>query len=465
MPFRGVGSRLALALLAAVAGVLGIVYIIVVPSYQGSLEQNALGTLERTLIAASQTFPRESFLQQGWVQQMRETRNVRALVFSYTPIPGSVAVTADSNTTTNDSALTDDPIALAAARRGRVARGIVERDGRRIAEAALPLDGGVIAFDSSIEEQLDTVDVVRRRVFIAGGFAVVFAGLLGYLGATMLARRIRRLEAAAERIAGGNFDEAVVDAGADELAQLARAFERMRLRLARLDRARGEFIANASHELRTPLFSLGGFLELLDDPELDTATREEFLTQMREQVERLTKLATELLDLSRIDAGRLAVYHEPVDLADVAAELAATFGPRAAATEHPLEVVADETVLASGDGERILQIGRALLENALVHTPPGTTVSVTAARDGGRAQLRVEDAGPGIPDDAQRNVFERFYRLDGRRASGSGLGLSIARELAELMGGRIELESRPGRTVFTLVIGVDVPEAAAAVFP
>jgi len=462
MPFRGVGSRLAIALLGVVAGVLAIVYVLVVPSYSNSLEQNALGNLERTLATASQTFPRESFLQQGWVQQMRETRNVRALVFSYTAIPGSVAVTADSNTTTDDSTLTDDPIALAAARGDRLARGIVERDGRKTAEVALPVDGDVIAFASSLEEQLDTVDVVRRRVFVAGGFAVVFAVLLGYLGATMLARRIRRLEVAAERIADGNFDEAVVDAGSDELAQLARAFERMRLRLARLDRARGEFIANASHELRTPLFSLGGFLELLDDPELDAATRDEFLTRMHEQVERLTKLATELLDLSRIDAGRLAVYHEPVDLADVAAELAAAFGPRAAAADHALAVVAGDAVLASGDGERILQIGRALLENALVHTPPGTTITVTAAREGGRAQLRVDDDGPGIPEDAQRHVFERFYRLGGRRASGSGLGLSIARELAELMGGRIELESAPGRTAFTLVLGVDVPESTPA---
>src|SRR5207248_6752572 len=104
-------------------------------------------------------------------------------------------------------------------------------------------------------------------------------------------------ERAALRIAEGNFDQPVVDAGGDELGQLARAFERMRLRLAYLDRARGEFIANASHELRTPLFSLGGFLELLDDEELSPEERAEFPGSMREQVTRLTKLATDLLDL------------------------------------------------------------------------------------------------------------------------------------------------------------------------
>ena len=98
----------------------------------------------------------------------------------------------------------------------------------------------------------------------------------------------------------------MVDASQDEVGQLARAFERMRLRLSTLDRARGEFIANASHELRTPLFSLSGFLELLEEHGARAATREEFLGSMREQVARLAKLATDLLDLSRLDAGQLS---------------------------------------------------------------------------------------------------------------------------------------------------------------
>ena len=145
--------------------------------------------------------------------------------------------------------------------------------------------------------------------------------MLGYVGASFHAHRIRRLERAAERIAGGRFDEPVVDGGSDELGELASAFERMRERLAQLDTARKEFIANASHELRTPLFSLGGFLELMTDEDLDEETRTEFLATMREQVDRLTKLATDLLDLSRMDAGRLHLEQETVDLGDVARDL------------------------------------------------------------------------------------------------------------------------------------------------
>jgi signal transduction histidine kinase len=370
---------------------------------------------------------------------------------------------ADSNGSTSSDDVQNDPTALRALTERAPTRGVVTRAGISYAEVAYPLSAtDAVLLRSSLRSQLDTVGVVRRRVFLAGGLAIAFAIVLGYVGASHFGRRIRRLERAVERIAGGDFEEAVVDAGSDELGQLARAFERMRLQLAHLDRARGEFIANASHELRTPLFSLGGFLELLDDPELEDATRLEFLAQAREQVTRLTKLATELLDLSRLDAGRLSVAREAVDLAEITEELGAEFSARARAIGHPLEVVADGAVAAHGDAERVLQIGRVLVENALVHTPADTTVRVSSARDGGRATLTVANDGPEIPRDAQHQIFERFYRLDGARASGSGLGLAIARELAELMGGRIELDSQNGWTLFTLVLGADVGDREGA---
>jgi signal transduction histidine kinase len=277
----------------------------------------------------------------------------------------------------------------------------------------------------------------------------------------MFAQRIRRLERAADRIANGRFDEPVVDTGGGELGALAAAFERMRVRLAHLDDARREFVANASHELRTPLFSLAGFLELLDDEELDEPTRREFLASMREQVDRLTKLASDLLDLSRLDSGRLTVAREPVDLAALAADLAEEFGPLAASSGHRLAVTTVRPVSAEADELRVLQLGRILVENALLHTPPETPVEVRALERDGHAVLEVEDAGGGIREDQRAQLFERFFRLDGTRASGSGLGLAIARQLAELMGGAIELESRPGSTVFSLVL----PRAATSPEP
>jgi signal transduction histidine kinase len=457
-PLRTVGGRLAFALLIVVVGALAIVYLIVVPSYRHSLVDNRISDLRRTLkgvAAQSRNAASEVFPSQAWVEDEAApvASGARVVVFSAVPLLEPIA---DSNSGTSLDVESDPLPRRALAHRGIVS-GTVTRGGVTYAEAAESVGRGgpVLLLSSSLHNDLESVEVVRRRLLVAGGFATVFAIVLGYALATLFARRIRRLETAAERIADGRFDEAIVDAAPDELGQLARAFERMRLRLASLDRARAEFIANASHELRTPLHSLAGFLELLADEEVDPETRSEFLVAMREQVSRLTKLATDLLDLSRIDAGRLAVRDEGLDLGAIGDALGTEFGPRARAAGQYLDVEVSQPAFARGDEARVLQIGRILVENALVHTPAGTAVEVSAALDGGRATLAVSDDGPGIPDPAHTQVFERFYRLDGTTASGSGLGLAIARELAELMGGRIELDSRPGRTRITLVLAAD----------
>jgi two-component system, OmpR family, sensor kinase len=457
-PLRTVGGRLALALLVVVGGTLAIVYLIVVPTYQSNLVDSELKSLRHTLalIAAK---PRASqdevFPSNTWIEDeaLPVAGGARVVIFGTS---AGVEPVADSNGGTSLD-IEHDSIARRAAAQSGVVSGSVDRDGSEYAEAAVAVPGpngsAVLLVATPLHNDLESVEVVRGRVILAAILATGFAIVLGWLLASGFARRIRRLEAAAEQIADGRFDEPVVDDGADELGQLAGAFERMRLRLASLDRARSEFIANASHELRTPLFSLAGFLELLgSEDDVDPETREEFLTSMRGQVARLTKLATDLLDLSRLDAGRLTIENEGLDLAVLGDLLETEFGPRAAATGHLLELAVDGPVFASGDEGRVLQIGRNLIENAITHTPPGTAITVTARTEGHRAALSVADDGPGIPGDAREAVFDRFYRLGGTVASGSGLGLAIARELAELMGGDIELESRPGLTRFTLVL-------------
>jgi two-component system, OmpR family, sensor kinase len=204
--------------------------------------------------------------------------------------------------------------------------------------------------------------------------------------------------------------------------------------------------------LRTPLFSLGGFLELMTDEELDEATRREFLATMREQVDRLTKLATDLLDLSRLEAGRMRVEAEHVALGGVVRLLEDELGVLAERSNHALRVEVEGEPVARADELRVLQIGRALVDNALVHTPAGTTVTLRAWSEDDRALLAVVDDGPGVTGDDAPHVFDRFYRADGDVASGSGLGLSIAHDLAALMGGAVGFDSRPGRTCVTLAL-------------
>jgi signal transduction histidine kinase len=447
-----VGARLALALLLVVAAVLAFVYLIVVPSLEDRLvdsRKDQVATVAERAANQLSVDPPTDALAAGFASASN-TRVTFFEILKHDPL--ALVEIADARGGFVGG-IEDDPVALRAAGTLAPAQGIVTRSDVEFAEAAHPSADAkyVVLVSSSIEDSLDSVALVKRRLLISTLFALAAALLLGYGGARLFARRIRRLEQAAERIAAGKFDEPIVDASPDELGQLARSFDRMRQRLAGLEHARREFIANASHELRTPLFSLGGHLELLVDEDLDEATRQEFLARMREQVERLTKLAGELLDLSRLDAGRLRVEREPVDLARIAETLVEEFDAVAQGTGHRIEHEVDGSATGLGDEQRILQVGRALVENAFRHTPSGTKVRVRTSHNGEQVVLAVEDDGPGIGSEAATHVFERFYRGDtGGRASGSGLGLAIARELAEAMQGDIELASMPGRTVFTL---------------
>ncbi len=223
----------------------------------------------------------------------------------------------------------------------------------------------------------------------------------------------------------------------------------MQRQLAELEVARSRFIATASHELRTPIFSIGGFLELLRDEDLDDDTRDMFIRQLHEQVERLGRLATDLLDLSRLEAGSVELRPERADVAEVARSVVAEFAPALVAHESSVELRLDEPgIEAVCDPERVAQIMRILIDNALSHTPAGTDVVVAAAQRDGRVRVSVTDSGTGISSAAMSRIFEPFFTSDD--VQGSGLGLAIAHELAERMAGRLTADSRPGRTTFAL---------------
>ena len=448
----GLRVRLALALLVVVAAAFAVVYLIVQRSLESELVEAQIEQLEEDARTLARGYDPGSEPEQSYAEAGASVTHSRVVI--YAPIQDSVLVVGDSNTASSLDVERDE-IATRAAQTNRIQRGTVVRRGREFAEVALPdaASGLVFLVVAPTSDRLSSLHVTERRLLIAGVIGLLVALVVGYMLASVHARRIRRLERAAERIAGGSFDEPVRDAGRDELGQLAAAFERMRVRLAKLDRARSEFIANASHELRTPLFSLGGFLELLDDEDLDEATRQEFVATMREQVDRLAKLATDLLDLSRLDAGQMQVAHEPVDLAEVARLAAAEFAAVAERRGDRIDVDTDAQPVARGDELRLLQVARTLLDNALRHTPPGTRVTVRASADREHAYLEVSDDGPGIPPEHVPHVFDRFYRAEGGVASGSGLGLAITKELVSMMDGDVTLETDEEGTRVRVTLG------------
>jgi len=307
----------------------------------------------------------------------------------------------------------------------------------------------VALYSRDFEEVEATVSFIRHRVLFATLAALVLALAGGWLVARRLGRRVRRLEVAAGEVSRGHFVDPLPVDSKDELGQLTHTFNEMQAQLRRVEGARKDFIATASHELRTPIFSLAGFVELLQDEDLDEDTRREFLETMSEQVARLQKLSVDLLDLSRLDAGSLQLQPEPVDLAELARRVAQEFTPALADHDTDLNFsLPEEGAEAVCDPERVAQIVRILLDNALRHTPRGTHVTVRADRSNGAAGLTVADTGPGLPEGSRAKVFERFYTGDA--AQGAGLGLAIARELAERMDGQLAVSSSNGDTAFTL---------------
>lgn len=228
----GIRTTLALALLLIVGGALGGAYLMVVPSLERHLIDERLDELQRDATSTAYSYARQDFSVplsvDRFVDAWSIVANGRVVVFQvFGPSPMSLQTIADSAATA--APITKDTVALETAHSARVARGRVERRGRPFAEVAIPLlSGNVLLLSTPIEDQLATVRVVKRRLLYATGVALAIAAILGSAAATLHARRIRRLERAANRIAKGRFDEPVVDLGDDELGELATAFERMR---------------------------------------------------------------------------------------------------------------------------------------------------------------------------------------------------------------------------------------------
>ena len=273
--------------------------------------------------------------------------------------------------------------------------------------------------------------------------AVVLALVVTQLLARGMTSPLREMTQAARRMATGDYTRRVTASSNDEVGELARAFNKMAADLEAVDRQRRDLVANVSHELRTPVSALRAVLENLVDgvAKPDQATLQAAL----DRTERLGDLVTDLLDLSRVDAGIVPLRREPVALQEFLDETVA----EARLTGRPVEYVVrvdppDLTV--HGDRSRLHQLVANLLDNASRHSPHGGTVAVFARRAGDRTVLEVTDDGPGIAPSDRAQVFERFTTGGADGAGGTGLGLAIARWVTHLHGGLIEVaeSDRPG---------------------
>jgi signal transduction histidine kinase len=321
-------------------------------------------------------------------------------------------------------------------------------------------DRWVLVVRKSLDTLSDAVSTVRRAFVYAALAGLVLTLILGIPLSATIVRRLRRLRESATQLAhDGPPVEVPAVRARDEVGDLARAFEQMQERLEQQEEARRAFVSTASHELRTPLASLDGMLELLDDdlgsgnPDLDDARS--LLERARSQSRRLSRLAADLLDLSRLDA-QVQLRSEPVELGELSRAVLAEFelGTEARGIVASLDDSAGQ-VWARGDPGGVARIVRILLDNAVRASPQGGEITIEL-RNGEHASLSVRDEGPGVAPEEHELIFQRFHR--GRATGGSagfGLGLAIGRELADRMGGELVLESSdaPGAR-FTLRLPV-----------
>jgi signal transduction histidine kinase len=305
---------------------------------------------------------------------------------------------------------------------------------------------------------LNIVYMAIGRFFLWGSLvAIAVAFLMTFFLSRRILAPIQALTLTANRLGKGDFSQRVQVKGKDEVSELGRTFNAMASNLEQAEQLRRNMVADVAHELRTPLSNLQGYLEAISDgvvkPDADT------IHSLNEDAALLSRLVNDLQELSLAEAGELRLHRQTDDIARLINQTTAAMQARATAKGLSLSLdLADGLPAVNIDSQRVSQVMRNLLENAVAHTSKGDAITVTARQHDQWLEVTVTDTGEGIPAEDLAKIFERFYRVDKSRTratGGSGLGLTIARRLVEAHGGHIRVESELGkgsRFTFTLPV-------------
>ncbi len=310
---------------------------------------------------------------------------------------------------------------------------------------SLPLQARtiIVAKSPGAVEQ-DALGNVLPKLAAAGIFAVALTLGVVVLLVGAITRPLRLITAASERMARGDYDQRVRETGADEVGQLARSFNRMAGEVSNAREMQRRFLANVSHDLKTPLTSILGFSQILVE-ESAVPAQQRAAQVINEEARRLQRLTLDLLDLSRLESGRLQLKRAVLDLNDLAGRALAPYAELPAnGTLHFLDQRMQAPLLVFGDGDRLMQVLINLLDNAVKFCDPQGSVALRTEQRGAEAVVTVANTGVAIDAEDLARVFQRFYRTDHSRASrtgGTGLGLAIVRELVVAHGGRVEARS------------------------
>ncbi|WP_068774369.1 ATP-binding protein [Paenibacillus sp. FJAT-26967] len=304
---------------------------------------------------------------------------------------------------------------------------------------------GVLRHTTSIEE-IDAMVMKTAWIIIGIGAAVILVSLsVSLILANRIVRPIRELTGVAQNMAQGDFHNKALKRNDDEVGHLAETLNYMAEEILRNDKLKNEFISSISHELRTPLTSIKGWSETLVSGDL--SEKEETmmgLSVISKETDRLIGLVEDLLDFSKLQSGNMKMLREPVDVNRIVQEMYQQFAANCQRRKMILQIsLADKPTFVIGDSNRLKQILINLLDNAMKFTPENGVIRIAAEQDEHQVRLIVEDQGEGISPEAVKYVTDKFFKADNRQP-GSGLGLSICQEIAQLHGGTLEISSRLG---------------------
>jgi signal transduction histidine kinase len=462
----GLRWRLLLALVATSAVTLGAVALMVLPPMQDRLREQSADSLQTSVEAARQPFQDvferlDKELKEpsqysddfsAWQDRyqvelgapaaaLNQQTNARVMVLDDNLMPGDAIESPPGFLYDNEFTQVSSAALRVALRAWE--QEITEVTGDSVIVAAPIFTQGkttaVVVAERELTEAAALVDQVRDRFLIAALVGLSLAALLAIALSSTLLRRLGRLRSAALRITDEGPDATMPhDERRDEVGDLARA-------LVRMEAARRAFVSTASHELRTPLTMLQGTMELLEEDirsgQIDELDALRQVNIARRELDRLSALSGELLDLSRLDAA-VPLRAEPVELGEIVRAVAAEFELRARERSTTVDVILPEaSCWGHGDPDAVARVVRILLDNALRYGPRGAPVSVEAHTTGGEARITVADRGAGIPEEERDRIFERFHRGGAAASSGGfGLGLAIGRELARRMGGELAVD-------------------------
>lgn len=340
-----------------------------------------------------------------------------------------------------------------------IAKGVLSQDDRLYVARPIVRQNrilGVLRMSITLKQFQRQFARVIWTVLIAMCLTILLCALLSDQFARSLSKPIETMRNFAIRLGGGHFGDRLEIRQSNELDQLAIELNRMSQRLASLDQERRAFLANVSHELRTPISNVYVTVEALrSGADAEPELRDRFFQTIEEETQRLSRLIHDLLDLGRLEAGVTALEQQTIALHLLIDRAVRAVESRMHEANVSVKYEMDE-IHVQGDPERLLQAVLNILDNAIKHSKPGSSVSITGYWVGQQAVVQIQDQGPGIKEGDLPRIFEQFYTTDAsRRGSGTGLGLAIARKIVQAHGGSIIASSPRARgALFTIYLPI-----------